>query len=178
MLAWVDSYLAETKELRRTGKALVIFDGYSSHLSLRVLLRLVEKNVIVYALPAHTSHLTQPLDVTVFGPMKEAVKSRVSAYVNSLANVLSKFIIYTVCELITEAYVLAATPQTSKPALSAPGCGRCLPLPFVTRPLPSAMPTPTRAAPTPLTRGWKCTSVVLCGGSRWRMQLSSPRRVL
>lgn len=41
MLSWVDSYLADTVELRRTGRTLVIFDGYTSHLSLRVLLSLV-----------------------------------------------------------------------------------------------------------------------------------------
>jgi len=121
MLGWVDSYLAETVELRRTGKTLVVFDGYSSHLSLRVLLRLLENNVIAHALPAHTSHFTQPLDVTVFGPMKGVVKERVSAYVNNPANVLTKFTVYTACELITGAYSAAMTSANIKSGFARAG---------------------------------------------------------
>jgi len=58
MLDWARSYLKETAELRRTGKTMVIFDGYASHSSLRVLNLLRDAGVIVHALPSHSSHLT------------------------------------------------------------------------------------------------------------------------
>jgi len=114
MLSWVDSYLEETADLRKTGKKMVVFDGHASHLSLRVLLRLAQNNVIVYAIPAHTSHFTQPLNVSVFGPMKGSRKGLFSAYVNNLANVSSKFTVYTACELVTAAYNSAMTPSNIK----------------------------------------------------------------
>jgi len=93
---------------------MVVVDGHASHLSLRVLLRLAQNNVIVHAVPAHTSHFTQPLDVSVFGPMNGSSKGFVSAYVNNCANVGSNFTVYTACELVTAAYNSAMTPSITK----------------------------------------------------------------
>ncbi|KAI8488705.1 hypothetical protein Bbelb_334880 [Branchiostoma belcheri] len=49
---------------------LLILDQHSSHLSLKVLKTAMEQNIIIYGLPPHTSHFTQPLDVTVFSSLK------------------------------------------------------------------------------------------------------------
>lgn len=83
MMGSVDSYLAQTVELLRMGNTMTVFDGYSSHVALRVLARFAENVVIICALPSHTSRLTQPLDVSVFCPMKGAAKDNVSAFVNN-----------------------------------------------------------------------------------------------
>jgi len=90
---------------------MVVFDGHASHMSLRVILRLAEDSVIAHALPAHTSQFTQPLDVSVFEPMRGSVKGLVGAYVNNPANVSSKLTVYTACELVTAAYNSAMTPS-------------------------------------------------------------------
>jgi len=121
MLDWARSYLKETEELRRTGKTMVIFDGYASHLSLRVLNLFRDACVIVYALPSHSSHLTQPLDVTVFGPMKERAKKTVSTDINNPLNAASKFTVYTACEVICTAYNLAMTPSNIKAGFQKTG---------------------------------------------------------
>lgn len=42
------------------GKFLLIYDGYRSHMGIRVLEILKEGKIIAYALPAHTSHTTKP----------------------------------------------------------------------------------------------------------------------
>lgn len=42
--------------------------------------------------------------MTVFGPLMGAVKGMVSSYVNNPANVLSKFTVYTACELLVVAH--------------------------------------------------------------------------
>ena len=68
----------------------------------------------LYALPSHSSHLTQPLDVTVFGPMKERAKQTVSTYINNSLNAAPKFTVYTECEVIFTAYNLAKTPSNIK----------------------------------------------------------------
>ncbi|KAI8513919.1 hypothetical protein Bbelb_082430 [Branchiostoma belcheri] len=48
---------------------LLVVDQHSSHLSLKVLTAM-EQKIIIYGLPPHTSHFTQPLDVTVFSSLK------------------------------------------------------------------------------------------------------------
>eukprot|EP00170_Pyropia_yezoensis_P008274 contig_34525_g8301 len=121
MEVWAKSYLEQTKELRATGKTMVIFDGYSSHLSVSVLLLLKDNNVVVYALPSYTSHVTQPLDVAVFGPMKAHARQRLSVFSNSPANAGAKLNVYVACEIMTQAYVLSMTPANVKAGFSRTG---------------------------------------------------------
>lgn len=110
METWTASYLDQTKELRATGKTMVIFNGYASHLSIRVLRMFRENNTIVYALPSHTSHVTQSLDVAVFGPMKAHARQRLSVFANSPTNFRAKLNVYVAREIITQAHLLSTTP--------------------------------------------------------------------
>jgi hypothetical protein len=57
---------------RRTNgkKRLLIIDGCSSYLTARFLALYITKSIHLYLLPPHTSHVTQPLDLSVFGPLK------------------------------------------------------------------------------------------------------------
>ena len=50
---------------------LVFMDGHSSHLSYSAVKCAQENNVILFCFPPHTSHILQPLDVSVFGPLKQ-----------------------------------------------------------------------------------------------------------
>ena len=79
----------EEKRRERTAKlgefndrALLILDGCSSHL--RGLFREVldEHRVMMRFLPSHTSHLTQPLDVGIFGRLKTIIRSNASYTIN------------------------------------------------------------------------------------------------
>ena len=68
---WAHRFVNETREPRLNGKKmLIVFDGYRSHMSLRVLELFEADRTIVYALPAHTSGNTQPLDVVLFHHLK------------------------------------------------------------------------------------------------------------
>lgn len=51
---------------------LLIIDGHKSHIQYEVLKLAVENNIEIAKLPAHSTHLLQPLDVSVFKPLKEA----------------------------------------------------------------------------------------------------------
>lgn len=53
---------------------LVTKDSKVPHLSIPVLQLFDRQNIIVYALPAHKSGKTQPLDVVVFSAFKEALR--------------------------------------------------------------------------------------------------------
>ncbi|XP_065678725.1 uncharacterized protein LOC105844984 [Hydra vulgaris] len=52
------------------GRSVIIGDNVSSHLSIAILDACQSNNIGFAALPANSTHLTQPLDVTYFRPMK------------------------------------------------------------------------------------------------------------
>ena len=51
---------------------LVIMDGHSTHYQPSVICKAAEEQVILFCLPPHTTHLTQPLDKGCYGPLKMA----------------------------------------------------------------------------------------------------------
>lgn len=51
---------------------LVIYDGHSTHVDWKVLQLAKENNITILKLPPHTSHLLQPLDLSVFKSLKTA----------------------------------------------------------------------------------------------------------
>ena len=60
-------FLPYTAHLR---PAMLILDGHSSHLTIDIIDLARENNVILFCLPPHTTHLLQPLDVSVFRSLK------------------------------------------------------------------------------------------------------------
>jgi 4-hydroxybenzoate polyprenyltransferase len=57
---------------------LLILDGHGSHMTEDFLFECYDNNVFLLFLPAHTSHVLQPLDVAVFGPLKNAYRRFIS----------------------------------------------------------------------------------------------------
>ncbi|XP_030854234.1 uncharacterized protein LOC115929451 [Strongylocentrotus purpuratus] len=55
---------------------LLLVDGHASHVDLHVAEFCQHNNIILYRLQAHASHIIQPLDLSVFGPLKKAYKKR------------------------------------------------------------------------------------------------------
>jgi hypothetical protein len=107
---------------------LLILDGHSSHYCPDTIKRAFE-DVIVFTLPPNTTHLTQPLDKGVFGPMKAAWRdmsfllgknpgrkmtkcdfSRLSSYV--LVNVAIAYIIYTIIPINSYQFYKARVGRT------------------------------------------------------------------
>ena len=71
-LSWAEHF-SEYLSVNSIRRPVILFlDGHSSHLSYEVANFCKEKGIILYCLPAHSSHAMQPLDVGVFGPMKAA----------------------------------------------------------------------------------------------------------
>ena len=71
-------FLEHTKSIE--GPKLLIFDGHVSHMSLEVVKMAIDNNVSIVCLPPHSTHILQPLDVAVFGPMKRAWASILEKY--------------------------------------------------------------------------------------------------
>jgi hypothetical protein len=62
-----DTFVSE-KSITRP--VLLFVDGHSSHISLESSEFCAQRNIILYCLHPHTSHITQPCDVGFFGPLK------------------------------------------------------------------------------------------------------------
>ena len=60
---------------------ILIFDGLRSHITLELINCAEENEILLVCLPAHSSHVFQPLDVSLFGPLKAGWR-RVSATMN------------------------------------------------------------------------------------------------
>ena len=58
----------------------LLVDGHTSHIDLQAAKFCNENHILLYCLPPHSSHITQPLDVGFFSPLKGPWKKAVIAY--------------------------------------------------------------------------------------------------
>lgn len=69
-------FLPYTEPQRRDGQPIVlVYDNCKSHVSSGLLDTLAAANVVVVGLPPHSSHATQPLDVSIMQPLKAAYRT-------------------------------------------------------------------------------------------------------
>lgn len=71
---------------------LLLMDNHTSHLSVEAIDLAVSNGVHILSFPPHCSHKMQPLDVSVFGPVKAYYKSKCSAWQKNNANKARKSI--------------------------------------------------------------------------------------
>ncbi|KAJ6084345.1 hypothetical protein N7486_011145 [Penicillium sp. IBT 16267x] len=72
-LHWLkEIFKPQSKRYSTGAKRLLILDGHGSHLTADFDAFCKEHAIICLCMPPHTSHLLQPLDVGVFGPLKRA----------------------------------------------------------------------------------------------------------
>ena len=57
---------------------LLICDGHDSHISGNFIAYCLFNKILLFILPPHTSHLLQPLDVAIFGPLKKRLTAGLS----------------------------------------------------------------------------------------------------
>ena len=55
---------------------LLILDGHRSHETTEFMWEYFQNNIHLLFLPPHTSHVLQPLDLSVFSPLKHAYRKR------------------------------------------------------------------------------------------------------
>jgi len=67
---WLQHFIEHTKA-STTHKVLLVLDGHSSHKSLEAIELARRSGVTMICLPPHTTHRMQPLDLTVYGPLKK-----------------------------------------------------------------------------------------------------------
>src|SRR2546423_55894 len=76
---WLEECFEPATSAKANGrKRLLICDGHESHISAQFVRFCIDHNIIISLLLPHSSHLLQPLDVGVFGPLKNAMSSQLS----------------------------------------------------------------------------------------------------
>jgi hypothetical protein len=87
-LAWLEHFDTHAKSVG--AYRLLIIDGHESHCSIDFQDRCKEKKIIVLCMPAHSSHLLQPLDVACFSPLKRAYGDGISVLARSRIHHINK----------------------------------------------------------------------------------------
>jgi len=80
-LSWFRDHFIPSINERKVRKPVVLFvDGHTSHINLEVAKLSREENIVLYCLLEHASHLMQPCDVGLFGPLKREWRNSVKEY--------------------------------------------------------------------------------------------------
>jgi hypothetical protein len=88
---------------------LLMYDGHTTHVNQTVVDWAKKHNIILFVLPPHTSHILQPLDVGVFGPLKTMFYSQCQAYMReNPGEIVTR---WNICEIICAIYHKAFSPQ-------------------------------------------------------------------
>uniref|UniRef100_A0A1X7UEV0 HTH CENPB-type domain-containing protein n=1 Tax=Amphimedon queenslandica TaxID=400682 RepID=A0A1X7UEV0_AMPQE len=88
----------------------LLLDGHGSHIDLDTSKFCKENGILLYCLPPHSSHITQPLDVGFFSPLKQAWKKEVTRFNSD--NPGSPVGKSTFSKVFRKAYLSAIKPET------------------------------------------------------------------
>jgi len=88
---------------------LLIMDNHDSHLHIDNIDYCKEHGIVLLTLPPHTSHRLQPLDRTVYGPLKKYVNSACDSWMKS--NPGKTMSIYDIPEIVRISLPRATTPE-------------------------------------------------------------------
>jgi hypothetical protein len=89
-LDWIEHFEMHTRTRTKGGWQMLVLDGHESHISVDFENFCKEHNIIPICLPPHSSHLTQPLDVGFFGPLKKAYGKEIGKFIQAHVNHITK----------------------------------------------------------------------------------------
>ena len=87
----------------------MLYDGHKSHISLPLIDWAKQHNIQLLILPAHTSHVLQPLDIGCFEPFERIYNAECHKYMP--ANFCTVIDRYSICELACRTYSKALSPE-------------------------------------------------------------------
>ena len=93
-------------------------DGHSTHVSVGLIEWAKEHRIILYILPAHTSHLLQPLNVGCYGPLQRVYNNECHKQMRLTSSVITR---HNVGELASRAYTKALSPENLQTAFQKTG---------------------------------------------------------
>lgn len=103
--SWFVKFIANIPSRR---PVLVLLDGHASHMNIETLNLARKSNIHFLMIPPHTTHIFQPLDVGVFGPLKKAFSKECTKLMRK--NKRKYINRYDFCRVLTPAWRTAITP--------------------------------------------------------------------
>jgi hypothetical protein len=182
---WLKHFNQHTKTRVVGARRLLIFDGHGSHHSAEFEKICQENNIYTLCMPAHSSHLVQPLDVGCFSPLKKAYSRQIEGLMRCNINHITKL---KFLPAFRAAFAQAFTPANIRSAFRGAGLVPLDPAVVIDRlnvqlRTPSPLLAPVEApwqAKTPYNRdeiraqsGFLCNSI----RRRWRKS-SSPASII
>ncbi|KFY29511.1 hypothetical protein V491_00001 [Pseudogymnoascus sp. VKM F-3775] len=89
-LDWIQHFNKHTASRTKGIYCILVLDGHESHESAEFQEYCKAHNIITLGLPAHSSHLTQPLDMGCFSVLKRAYGRQIETYVKAHINHITK----------------------------------------------------------------------------------------
>ena len=118
-LRWLQNIFIPSKNRHTIGEyCLLVLDGHGSHLTPQFDEICSQNNIIPICMPAHSSHLLQPLDVACFSPLKKAYGKLVENQARLGFNHIDKL---DFLRAYPQAHMEAFKPETIKNGFAAAG---------------------------------------------------------
>lgn len=105
-LEYLDHFIQHSRASTEN-RVLLILDNHESHMSVDVINKARNSGIILLTLPPHTSNRMQPLDLTVFGPLKTYYSHEMDLWMRN--NPGQTFTIYNIAGALGEAFPRAFT---------------------------------------------------------------------
>jgi len=135
-LKWLKNvFIPLTKPASPDQKRLLVIDGHGSHVTAEYMYKAYVNNIYLIYLPAHTSHVLQPLDLSIFSPLKRAYRNRLDRLLSMAIDDTSVVSKRAFLECYYQARSVAFTEANIKVGWQATGLW---PL-FITKPLMSRL---------------------------------------
>ena len=100
-------------------KVLLIMDNAECHMTIHAVEYAIQHGIVIVTLPPHTTARLQPLDVSIFGPFKNALKSIEDSFKLAKPNVpITEFMLP---QMASQAWIRACTPSNVLSGFSATG---------------------------------------------------------
>ncbi|CDU23184.1 related to transposase [Sporisorium scitamineum] len=104
-LEWLQDCFDKHMQQKAQGKHhLLILDNHSSHVMLDFIQQAWESCIVCLCLPPHATHLLQPLDVSIFGPLQKAFTTEVNKFADANVPISKKDFLgmyIKACQVIT-----------------------------------------------------------------------------
>lgn len=102
-------HFVATVKCTREKPILLLLDNHDTHLSIAALNYAKESGIVMLSFPPHCSHKLQPLDRSVFGPLKKFINSACTAWMKS--NPGKTITIYDIPGIVATSLPMALTPN-------------------------------------------------------------------